>query len=649
MKSESEQEDINMAEQGAESSLPPVMSSSSLKLTLEELEAEAIAEEEFISDREDEIENPLVYGDDDKLHLESQLHESEVNEKKDALPGAIGTGDLETEGLPFNNEQALREEKMNENNGPLKNDGIETPEQATPDMDFGSVAEDTAVEAETEAPAELNSALGAEMDAMLDAAGDTPVMNMGAEVTDAPVAEPVSETIAPAGETVEAAPVAEPSAPVETPVEAAPTATIADMAADPAVAASVTAAATPMAGAAPKKKKTGLIIGIAAAAVVLIGGGVGAAVYYNSHESAERQVADALQYIWNAKNIQAETTISMESSEKDSDISKMEFSMNVLATENASAINGGKMTITDKDGKTYVLNMDMAYSLDDAIYFKVGGIQTLIDEAIKSADEDEADMEMVAGMLGGIIEVIDDKWIKIDSDSLEEFGGKEAFDCAKEKSKALSTAEFKEKIANLYTENAFIIAKGDKAVKTENDLNYFKIEVNEELAEKFGKAVEELDEVKAFESCGETSDDEDSDYEYDFEDEDEEEDEEESDTEYEILVGITSWEHVPKAIEITATNDKSEMSGTIKVNLAYEEKAVELPGEAKTIKELLEEITTAYMESMSAMMRTQITEVCESMYDDDDMVQECVDLYMEEAEEELAGEIDITDLLQVGV
>ena len=113
---EGEQEDTTKVKLGVENAEHPETPSGSPDLTLEELEAEAMAEEEFISDKEDEIENPLVYGDDKKLHLESQLHESEVDEKKDILPGAIGTGDLEAEGLPFNNEQALREEKMNENN-----------------------------------------------------------------------------------------------------------------------------------------------------------------------------------------------------------------------------------------------------------------------------------------------------------------------------------------------------------------------------------------------------------------------------------------------------------------------------------------------------------------------------------------------------
>ena len=114
---EGEQEDTTKVKLGVENAEHPETPSGSPDLTLEELEAEAMAEEEFISDKEDEIENPLVYGDDKKLHLESQLHESEVDEKKDILPGAIGTGDLEAEGLPFNNEQALREEKMNENEG----------------------------------------------------------------------------------------------------------------------------------------------------------------------------------------------------------------------------------------------------------------------------------------------------------------------------------------------------------------------------------------------------------------------------------------------------------------------------------------------------------------------------------------------------
>lgn len=654
MKSDSEQEDIVKAEeQGVESSLPPVMSSSSLKLTLEELEVEAIAEEEFISDKEDEIENPLVYGDDNKLHLESQLHESEVKKNEDTLPGAIGTGDLETEGLPFNNEQALREEKMNENNDPLKKDGIQTPEQTTPDMDFGSTAEETTIE--TDAPVEENSALAAEMDAMLNAAGDEqPVMNMGAEVTDAPVESVASETIAPA-DSFEAAPVA-PADPmaapaVETPVEnVAAGATIADLAANPAAAAAAAPVTAATAAPAPKKKKTGLIVGIAIAAVAVIGGGVGAVSYYNWHESAEQSVADALKYIWDAKNIQTEASIVIEDSraEDDDDLEKMEIKMNVIATETAGAVNGGQIIATLKSGKSFTINMDSAYSLDDAIYFKVGGIKTIMDEAmadVEADEEDEASMSMITSILDGVVEVIDNQWIKIDSASLEEYGAKETYDCVKEKTKVLSSAEFKQKVADLYTNNAFLAPEGKKAVKTENDLSYYKVIVDETKYEAFEKAIQEMDEVKAISACTEDVEVEDDD-EYYFDEEEEEEDEEE--TEYEILVGISSWEHIPKAIEIKATN-ADEKVATIKLNLAYEEKAVEFPGEAKTVDEVVDAIMASISELMQEMVKAQMTSYCGMAYETDAEIEACVDDAMTQYEEEYSAEMDITDFFQLSI
>ena len=507
---EGEQEDTTKVKLGVENAEHPETPSGSPDLTLEELEAEAMAEEEFISDKEDEIENPLVYGDDKKLHLESQLHESEVDEKKDILPGAIGTGDLEAEGLPFNNEQALREEKMNENNDPLKNDSVENPEQTTPDMDFGANATDMQMNAEApkgeDTPKEavpINEALSAEMDAMLNAAGNDPVMNMGAEVTDAPVQPVESETIAPAAEQSAnaGAPAVDTSAENAT-AESTPAAGAAPTIADLATNSSANTASTDATVKTKGKKKTGLIIGLAIAAVAVIGGGVGAIAYLNWHESPEQTLADAISNVWNAKNIQAEATITGEAKDKDSDFSKIELKMNMIATQNAASMSINNLSIDTKENGSYSLSVESAYSLDDDIYFKIGGIKEAFDGAMKNVDKDEAEeLEAISGMVGGVIEVLDNQWIKIDSDLLKEMGVKDQYDCYKEKAKALSSEDFKKKVAEIYENHGFIALKDDKVVKTEDGLSYYSIKIDDKESEAFGEEVEKLDEVKALTSC----------------------------------------------------------------------------------------------------------------------------------------------------
>ena len=656
---EGEQEDTTKVKLGAENAEHPETPSGSPDLTLEELEAEAMAEEEFISDKEDEIENPLVYGDDKKLHLESQLHESEVDEKKDILPGAIGTGDLEAEGLPFNNEQALREEKMNENNDPLKNDSVENPEQTTPDMDFGANATDMQMNAEApkgeDTPKEaapINEALSAEMDAMLNAAGNDPVMNMGAEVTDAPVQPVESETIAPAAEQSAnaGAPAVDTSAENAT-AESTPAAGAAPTIADLATNSSANTASTDATAKTKGKKKTGLIIGLAIAAVAVIGGGVGAIAYLNWHESPEQTLADAISNVWNAKNIQAEATITGEAKDKDSDFSKIELKMNMIATQNAASMSVNNLSIDTKENGSYSLSVESAYSLDDDIYFKIGGIKEAFDGAMKNVDKDEAEeLEAISGMVGGVIEVLDNQWIKIDSDLLKEMGVKDQYDCYKEKAKALSSEDFKKKVAEIYENHGFIALKDDKVVKTEDGLSYYSIKIDDKESEAFGEEVEKLDEVKALTSCFDseldTDDDEaeewDDDLDLEFNEDIKKEDEQ---RDYDLLVGISGWNHTLKAVEVKSSDDDADMS--IKLNLSYDEKAVELPGDAKNAKDLVEELKKAIQSSALDLVKQQVTAQCGLMYDSEKEITDCVETVMEENAEEIEEELGGLDLIDM--
>ena len=656
---EGEQEDTTKVKLGAENAEHPETPSGSPDLTLEELEAEAMAEEEFISDKEDEIENPLVYGDDKKLHLESQLHESEVDEKKDILPGAIGTGDLEAEGLPFNNEQALREEKMNENNDPLKNDSVENPEQTTPDMDFGANATDMQMNAEApkgeDTPKEaapINEALSAEMDAMLNAAGNDPVMNMGAEVTDAPVQPVESETIAPAAEQSAnaGAPAVDTSAENAT-AESTPAAGAAPTIADLATNSSANTASTDATVKTKGKKKTGLIIGLAIAAVAVIGGGVGAIAYLNWHESPEQTLADAISNVWNAKNIQAEATITGEAKDKDSDFSKIELKMNMIATQNAASMSINTLSIDTKENGSYSLSVESAYSLDDDIYFKIGGIKEAFDGAMKNVDKDEAEeLEAISGMVGGVIEVLDNQWIKIDSDLLKEMGVKDQYDCYKEKAKALSSEDFKKKVAEIYENHGFIALKDDKVVKTEDGLSYYSIKIDDKESEAFGEEVEKLDEVKALTSCFDseldTDDDEaeewDDDLDLEFNEDIKKEDEQ---RDYDLLVGISGWNHTLKAVEAKSSDDDADMS--IKLNLSYDEKAVELPGDAKNAKDLVEELKKAIQSSALDLVKQQVTAQCGLMYDSEKEITDCVETVMEENAEEIEEELGGLDLIDM--
>ena len=634
-------------------------------LTLEDLEAEANAEEEFISAKEDQIENPLVYGEDNKLHLESQLQESEVEKKKETLPGAIGTGDLETEGLPFNNEQALREEKMNENNNPSKNDG-NNPDQENPNINFDSndieinandSTTEISAEVSTDAPDDqINTELAAEMDAMLNEAGAEPIMNMGAEVTDAPREEVKEEVIAPAGE---AAPTTDTVA-----VDTTATPTVADLAAN-------ANNAAPAADAKPKKKKkTGLIIGLSAAAVLLIGGGVGAVCYLNWHESPEKMFADALEQAWNAKNVQSETSVTVKSSDEDGkNEQSVNFKLSTIAAENAASMSIKELTIHTEELGDVTFTVDAAYSLDDAYYFKVGGLKSIVDNQLKKlADEakdeeedEDASIDEIFNMIGDAVEVIDDKWIKMDADSFEAFGIKKQYDCFNEKAKSLSTDDFKKKVADIYGENAFMSLADEEATK-KDDLNYYKIKIDEGKAEAFSKKVGELDEVKALSTCFDSDSKTDGDDDLDLDDdsnfdldEDDLKKDDENKPEYEILVGISGWSHEFKAVKVTVKEDTKYSKSTVgaESKLSYENKSVDLPGDAKSVKDLVNDLKDVLINIALKQAETQVSTMCEYMYTTKDEIKQCTDEMMKDGKKELEesfkdldlSDIDVSDLM----
>lgn len=662
--SEGEQKDDKKTE-GTNAASEAELSLGSPDLTLEDLEAEANAEEEFISAKEDQIENPLVYGEDNKLHLESQLQESEVEKKKETLPGAIGTGGLETEGLPFNNEQALREEKMNENNNPSKNDG-NNPDQENPNINFDSndieinandSTTEVSAEVSTDTPDDqINTELAAEMDAMLNEAGAEPIMNMGAEVTDAPREEVKEEVIAPAGE---AAPTTDTVA-----VDTTATPTVADLAAN-------ANNAAPAADAKPKKKKkTGLIIGLSAAAVLLIGGGVGAVCYLNWHESPEKMFADALEQAWNAKNVQSETSVTVKSSDEDGkNEQSVNFKLSTIAAENAASMSIKELTIHTEELGDVTFTVDAAYSLDDTYYFKVGGLKSIVDNQLKKlADEakdeeedEDASIDEIFNMIGDAVEVIDDKWIKMDADSFEAFGIKKQYDCFNEKAKSLSTDDFKKKVADIYGENAFMSLADEEATK-KDDLNYYKIKIDEGKAEAFSKKVGELDEVKALSTCfdsdSKTDDDDDLDLDDDFNfdlDEDDLKKDNENKPEYEILVGISGWSHEFKAVKVTVKEDTKYSKSTVEAEskLSYENKSVDLPGDAKSVKDLVNDLKDVLINIALKQAETQVSTMCEYMYTTKDEIKQCTDEMMKDGKKELEesfkdldlSDIDVSDLM----
>ena len=214
------------------------------------IDEEAIAEEEFVADLEDTIENPLVF-DGDKITVENKKNESASKPEREELPGAVGSGDLIPEEKPFNNEEALRSENVNNDQNPFSPDSPSEKGFGGPNV---APLEDAA---ETIAPA----AAAAEAETVADAPAANPFAGPATEESDATQGDNntnSTENSTNAGVFASTEPAATTAATSGT---AESTPTVQDLA---------------NGANKPKKKKTGLIIGIVLAILLLglIGGGI---------------------------------------------------------------------------------------------------------------------------------------------------------------------------------------------------------------------------------------------------------------------------------------------------------------------------------------------------------------------------------------
>ena len=379
-----------------------------------ELKDEAIAEEDFVAVEEDKV-NPMLFDEE-----EAPEEPVEPTEEEKLLSGAIGSGNLEVviPEQPFNNEEALRKENVNEDNKPT------TPTTGT---DGAFVDPFASVESTVDTPADTAAEPVVE---------DAPVEEPAAE----PVAEPAPVEAEP---TIEE-PVAEP-APAEEPVaapapEPAPVADSisATVPADPAAEQAAAAAAEPK-----KKKKTGLIIGIIVALLV-IGGGIGFFVWYMIHESTENTLKDAVSNIWNAENVSAKGSATV-TTKQGSETVNADVTFEAKANDSGLSLSGDLKSKVPSFGDIS-LGGNLVAGTDGVAYIKLNNIKDLLSGLMggSSLIYDEEDIELMSpeqqfqfklqqAMFEGIGEALSDTWFKIDTS--EESGTK----CILDKAKSLNS------------------------------------------------------------------------------------------------------------------------------------------------------------------------------------------------------------------
>jgi len=475
------------------------------------IDDEAIAEEEFVADLEDTIENPLVY-DGEKITVQNGPKEEEEVE---GLPGAIGTGGLVADPEPFNNENALRSESVN-------NDG--NMFGADPNSEKSFRGPDTApLDNASETMAPVSDSLGGGMGGDMNTPGAAAPSAMDVVNTPANAAAEGSGLGTVAGQAN--------GAPAATPFGAAGSTdgtanatfgagvTPATDASGMPTTAAAGASATNPADTPKKKKKTGLIIGIILI-LLLIAAVVGGVVFYNIHESKEKKLSDAVSgfYSANARQLDGKVTLTFTSYEQDGAIVEppdniKDLTVDFKVDNGAADFSGsGHVALNMTDGKSYSIAIGGAYISNDGIYVMIDNIgetvknldiKTVMGDDAESFDDEELALieDVMLGTIGDVASVIDGKWYKINADT---FGSdekmKDSYECITKAIGDFSSDTVKKKIADIYAAHPFIVFD-DKESEKADGLTYFYVKADEEEGKAFEKDIEELNEYKNLKAC----------------------------------------------------------------------------------------------------------------------------------------------------
>ena len=539
----------------------------------EAIDEEAIAEEEFVSDLEDTIENPLVY-DGDKLTVQSKKTQEE-GEKKEELAGAIGSGELVVN-TPFNNEEALRSESMNNGDNPFGSDsttnkGFDGPDKAPLDDATETIAP-SATTGEEEAPSATETTES-------EPAESAPVAESESTSTPA-LGEDTNESAATSSETpvVSNAPTTENST---------------DNAAEP-----------------KKKKKTGLIVGIIIA-VLLVGAAIGGVVFYMIHESKEQTVLDAVtnligggsQQLGSSVKTDArqfDGTIKMSAMKKEDMDGLKSMSLTFKADTKASNFSGtGSLEFELTTNQTIKVDLSGAYISGDGIYFKADKLKDALNtDLLFGADtsggygsSSMSDLNsIIKDIVSSVIEAVDGKWFKIDANTFaDDKDSQESYSCVTKALDDLSSKEVKDKVAAIYKSHPFI-ENDDKDTSDADGLKYYSVKTSSDKYQAFVGEVKELSAVKDLKTCMNNSASS--------------SDSESEKVTAEIKLGITGWSHELKVIKGNVKSDSTNMD--IDVKVGYEEKSVVAPTDSA---KSLEDLTKDFMNSFanSPYMKSYIT------------------------------------------
>lgn len=384
-------------------------------------------------------------------------------------------------------------------------------------------------------------------------------------------AQPIPEEIEPAtnsdaprdalGDQINAAPAPQPQVFANTPAQTAP------------------ATAPAALSVKPKRSKKPLLIGLIAAGVLLTGGT--AAAYQFWYQNPDKVVTDSL-----VKALTADTMNYTGTLDVATESAKLKVDFDGAAT-NAAFSGNAKATVT-MGAASVAVNGSLLVSQDNTAYFKVANAKDLADTF----------MQMMGGTstaeIDALIAKIDNKWIKVNANSMQDEDSKQQSQCFADLSKKVEADKsYSREVLDIYQKQRFMTVKESLGEKDGN-LGY-KLAVDQQKAKAFIADSKGTKLYAELQKCNK-----------DFKlDENELLKGNDSDVKNDVELWANQWTHELAKLKVTGSDKDGTSTATFVLNPTFNKPvSIEAPKDTVPIEEIQADIENL----MAASMMTSMSE-----------------------------------------
>lgn len=245
---------------------------------------------------------------------------------------------------------------------------------------------------------------------------------------------------------------------------------------------------------ATKKSKKGLVIGLIAGGVVLLGLLAGILVYALVYNKPENVVFDAFANALSAKSGEARGTASIKSTAPGGSDIDIEFTM---ASNQSNEASGNLIFKVASGDKKATFKTDFAGN-DDKLFFKLNNLKESVKE-IFGAEIADLFMEYYKDL----VTKLDNKWVVITKSEIENLSedstsNKESVCMQEQLAKLRTDADVRKEVLDVYKKHPFLKVESKGSDK---DGNRYKLTLNEDKANDFGKALVDTKFFKAVDDC----------------------------------------------------------------------------------------------------------------------------------------------------